>query len=1004
MVDVARGFATLPTTRPQTLPRDASPPPQRPLDNSDDTSSFSPPTSTTISALDSSPPNPSSENAQASRKGAKRVGFSPWTEYHKAPVTSDKKAEEHRLKPLPPSRERRLRKNIRSILKPFDIPIVTKQLGVGSSFRFQTFPKMLESVLQLLAGDAKERSDAYSALSKALKAYEGVPDQRALSSKMGLLMQFMRRDMCAVTPETGTLDITLVLQSLKILTTFVWTPELSRFLSDDFRCFVLDRSLFVLEEIQMPKPVVLHHMNVLALQSFRPNIMSSQRANRLVTSLHDIDSRVSGNSVKVQRLVIYQRILHQVQDVMASRVADWIGHMFAGLRIGVQTIRARAIAFGIDAGLALGSIHTVSGALVDEFNHRSPDGRMVIDLFSDSLNSMVLSKEQGAYVPQIWSVPVLFMRGRQRRFERWEHFKTWLYIIQKCFNSGDFVVKSQANIAWNRLVFVINPDASIGPALMKMLRQPVGAQLVRNVGERQNNQQARQVVLGSYCNLLYYAFKPTASHLELDLFWLHYVDEVFTDGFLSSATDRNMACRILTTLLGDTRPRPWNECRGTEPGPVKPEELARVDPKWVRSRIMSILGVFERVFQAAKWLTEPNQDALVRSAWQSLMGAIAEAGTKEVKISSQCMTAVAHIYTMLKRLWEKESPPPGVAWSIEDEDLMTNFATLFDIAITHIGSLPFTDKCLLKHDRHQTRDDESPEPSTGWIMTPVMHMLQWFLRTQRNVKVTETSTEIIKGILQKAVNSRTSREGQLDLLLKWTWVLSEDTIATAGAVVIWTVIADLAISALTIEPSLDRISESPQYVGHEYRNVVKLLVMGLQLDGPEVCKTWEELCKGLVNVVRKETGDGGVILAVIEPLAHVAAQEDGQPSQVLALDHASLLLEKLSWPSSGIALNESRKALWGVESNTRITSHVDPLDHTYEMINSLLIASYKTLTTTEPDSIQRFLGALCAVLQRTPLSLVSTFLKRIQEGVSVWVRDKDQVPAHIRPMVSYTPS
>jgi hypothetical protein len=202
-------------------------------------------------------------------------------------------------------------------------------------------------------------------------------------------------------------------------------------------------------------------------------------------------------------MVVYQRLLEQVRSVMVSRVSDWMDHVFSGMLSTIKPIRSRAIAFGIDAGLAMGTTSTVSRAVMDVFNRSGEDDRKFADFLCDRLNKMVTSKEDGAHVPQIWSVPVLFLRSRRHQLEHWEHMKAWLYIIQRCFNSSDILVKFRPlllGIGWSSpSIQILRPDA-----MMKMLRQPIVSQLDRKASDKPSKQ-ARQVAFASYCNLLYYA-------------------------------------------------------------------------------------------------------------------------------------------------------------------------------------------------------------------------------------------------------------------------------------------------------------------------------------------------------------------------------------------------------------------------------------------------------------------------------------------------------------------
>ncbi|KAI9879499.1 MAG: hypothetical protein M1830_008375 [Pleopsidium flavum] len=994
MADVARELISLPT-RPPTPPRESSATKQA-CTTSEDTKILI--ASNRRSAVDTPDLSPSSsaENAHSSsRRAQKRVGFSPWTEYHKAPLTSSKKPNEHHLKHLPPSRECRP-SNSRSILKPFDCSVPTKPSGGLSTHSYGSFATMLESVVQQLAGEVRSsRIDAYISLSGTLKAYDGVPDPRAMADKMRLLIQFIRRDMCATMPGTGTMDTALITQALKLLTIFIWTPELSDPFSDDFQSFTLDRAIYVLEEPQIPKAIINHYMHLLATQKFKSRIMSTERANRLITCLDNIQDRVNGNGIIGSRLAVYQRLLEQVRSVMVLRISDWIDHVFSGMLSTIKPIRSRAIAFGIDAGLAMGTTSTVTRAVMDVFNRSGEDDRTFADFMCDRLNKMVTLKDDGAHVPQIWSVPVLFLRSRRHQLEHWEHMKAWLYIIQRCFNSSDILVKFQANVAWNRLVFAINPDTATGHAMMKMLRQPIISQLDRKASDKQSKQ-ARQVAFGSYCNLLYYALKPSATHQQLDVYWTQYVSQVFSNAFLSSKADLCMGSQILASLLGDAQLRPWNENRANEIGPIKPEELPRIDPRWVRSRVSSVIPVFERVFRAANWPDTPDHAAQVKQAWQSFMRALGEAGSKEVKVSTECMEAVAETFNMLQRIWKTGPSSLGVDLNVDSQAFVEGFGFLLEMAIDYLGPLPFTEKLLLRSSKDSFHASVTPSHTSSRSnrlqKSPIMHLLDFLLRPQDNLRITESYDRVVRNLLQKAVCSRTSRGARLELLRQWTQGFAPDLVSGSSTLAlscIWDAFAVLTKSCLTTLPSHDCTSDSPRYPGHEYRDVVKILEVGLKQGRPKTSEIWEELCRSLMQVVKRERGDGALILAVLEPLANLPELKDAKPSQDLAVNCASLLLENTVWPPNGQAMGQARKALWGVAPTSRKSADFDPFDHTCEMVNSFLAATYQDLDALRIFSIRRFLGAILILLQRVPLPFLAILLKRIQNDLAKWIRDGD---------------
>src|SRR6266480_1268430 len=149
-------------------------------------------------------PSTTSETTRTSSKRKHKVAFAPFTswDYHKSPNYTIAMSGQTPIKPLPPSRENG---SVKSILKSTKQPLAERLHNTSSprnqnylsAYHFNTFPEMLEAIIQQLAGDTVDRStkiDAYVALCRTLQAYKDVPDIDALKNKTPLLLQFIRRD------------------------------------------------------------------------------------------------------------------------------------------------------------------------------------------------------------------------------------------------------------------------------------------------------------------------------------------------------------------------------------------------------------------------------------------------------------------------------------------------------------------------------------------------------------------------------------------------------------------------------------------------------------------------------------------------------------------------------------------------------------------------------------------------------------------------------------------
>ncbi|KAH0559014.1 hypothetical protein GP486_004374 [Trichoglossum hirsutum] len=945
-----------------------------------------------------SPSSAGSAHLQTGGKARKRVGFSPLrTSYHRLPTFSGDSTYGAPLKPLPPSREL---KSSKSILKPFEQPIPLQPTdfsglpGQGiSAHSYANFANMLQSVLQQLAGTVRSnRLDAYFAISGTLRAYQDeTPDLEAMTKQMGLFMQFIQRDMCA-TLESGSLDTALITKALKLLTIFFCSPQLSGALTDEFCSFVMDHAIATVEDAQIPKVLTTHYVHLLMHQKFSHKVMTASRANRLVTALHQ--EHIKGTGLTADRLVVYQKLLSQARPVMISRAAEWMEHLLSSMLSPIKEIQCRAVEFGMEAGISLGAVKDVS-RVISNLSNRETEGTIFVDYLGKRLSKMVADKEDGAHAARVWSVVVMFFRSRPHQLEHWEHIQLWLRVVQECFNSSDMATRNQASIAWNKLVYSISPDAETSEKTIKMLRIPISGPLDKK-GNDKSSVNARQMALATLCNLLYYSLSPRAPSKQLDLCWNEHVEEVLVKVFLSGVSESDQACRILAALFDGRQPKPWAIDRATQSNAITPEELPRLDSKWVRSRTGKILNLIEVALSRVSWSDDLNDKAPIQRLWLNFTKTISDAGSLEVKISNELMESMAHMFNMFQRIWKLGPRALGVGANQPRDAFLKRFGFLIRAAMSHIGTICFTEKVLSLDSQQQfeavsTPSHRSSSSSHGpkLSVSPVLHLFQLCLQLPAGVMITPLYYDMVREMLEACCNSRGSRRTRLELLKQCIQTLQTPTSAYAEPThitAVWQVIAGLAENAMLMAAQ-EKALNSPQPVGHEYRDMRFVLEWGAKNHQTYHFQTWKNLLVKFVDSVKQETGDGGVALAIVEPLAGVLKLEEANNNDGIILAYGSLTLEAAVYPRNRQALDAAQKALWGLGIGVRRTPPFDPFDHLYQMINHLLIASYGSLLSINHDNVRAFLIQVSALIDRCPLSLLSNLLKRIQEGIGVWVED-----------------
>ena len=994
MVDIAERLATL-TTRPPTPPKEN---PDRLIGNSSkpnwDITSL-----TNHLLLDTPNESPSSSAgsvAASSEKGTKKVGFSPWLKYHKPlSVGGQSTASDGDLRRLPPSRHC---KSSTSILKPFTNNLTSSPMGEITRLDGSSFPEMIQSILALLQSSSRiSRLDAYSAILGSLSAYDDLPEGNALAENLQGFTECIRRDVCSKQGETGSLDTQLATQSLKLLTIFLCTPAIADLLPDDFRKYILDKSISSLENVELPKIVVNHYMQILAKQNFSGKHMTAERANRTLLAMRDLVDRVKGNSIIGLRFRIYGRLLIQAKQTLASNATEWIDHLVSGMLSTTKEIRSLAISFGIDAGIALGTTSSVSQSCFELFNRKSPEGQTVVDFLTKRLDEMMNSKDDTLHVPQIWSVLILLLRNRRHQLERWVHLRAWLVVIQKCLNSSDPSVKSLAMTAWNRLVLAVNIDSSTSPHMIKMLRQPVVTHLNRKGGDRLSKQ-TRQLAHSSYCNLLYYSFRPSATHDQLDVYWEQYVDQILPESFAASKRDINQACAILAALFHASQPKPWDEHRANTPRIIKPDELPCLDPKWIRSRATKIVGVFEKLIELADWSRPEKGEAGIILAWQSFTVALNDASKQEVKVSVHTMSAVAQILNMLAQFWDRAYVQRHELAPADFSITLRKFCSMMEAAIANIGAITFNEQRLLWSSSNCFEAAETPSSRSvryqGTLSSPIFHLLRLLVSTIRDTEAAEAYANTLQYLLDLKLHS-SSRASQLAMLRDVTRLATSDTTESSHArTQLWRLIAKTTREVIKKPRSDDHATENSQHAGREFRDATKILEIGVSQSSSDLFEIWESLQSATCDSLRQEVGNGGITVLLTEPLSVVINQKMADRVDNFSMSCAASLVRAATLPTSAQDVERARRLLWGHLVSNHKSTAPDPSEHLYAMVDRALTMAYASCEQLDKSLICALLEALTNGLCSCPEQTKTEILKRVQQGIALWVEDaKGSLPA-----------
>lgn len=946
---------------------------------------------------------PTSTDAPDSRlmssRTRKKVVWSAHTEY-KDPVDYRSIDKTHKSSPLsvpsPASRP------IKGILKPSSSP---NRLALSSSGDFDATSgqpniiEMLDSTIKQLAGsDRDSKLDAYMMLSRALKASNNLPDRVALQDKMSLFMQFIQRDITSKSG-TGAPDSSLINHALTLLATFLHFPAIASTLTSDFGVFVIDHSIRALEDANTPKDVARHLMQVVAFQNFSSKVMTSDRVGRLVTAMYQIEDHLTGKSIVMSRIHIYRRLVKQSSLHMVTH-SNWLKNVLADMLSSVKDIRAQAISLAAEAGFALRSEKQLMRKASEIFQTANED-QAYIEFYIQRLQEMLKDKSSASAVPQIWSAIILYMRCP---LERWQHYGPWLTLVQSAFNTTDFLTKQEANFAWNRYIYLTLADSKATPKNLGTLCQPLLSQLRRRANPKQLEEAVKlqRIVIGGVCNLYYYAFAPGNVKFPPDSIWDIAVQPVLSqlislDGKPEIPGDCLMqAGRILTSLVDVATPRIWRQDRIMETTPAKPDELPPLDSKWVRRNCDKVFQTIGPLLEK-RFLDLANKDSLVFRLWHALVGSIAAASAKDIKVSEDTAKFFAYALGLLSKMWLAGIPE---ADNSHGPAFLSSIKNFIEVLVKAQGMLPFTEKKLAMtigntFEPIATPSQNQGRPSSiGTVRTPLQHLFCLLASVPLGGADDEALSDFFLSVFEpfflgKAIKAR------LELSSELLQLLPRASLSPYGP---WVLAAQNLSLSLENSEATSSLIGSGKMPGPKYRDITSLLERGL-FEHPRLpLDKWLTLFERLSENVVQQLGDAGRALAVIEPLAKVLLDcLDGSVEKPSAISLKALrsLFDAAKLPRDKTALNTARQRLWGASVVAARAGSSDPFDNLYKLGNQALETFYANFSIFDSDNdIVRFFESLESFLVRCfSQSGVRAFTK-FEAGLCIWIEDDKSCYEH----------
>ena len=589
----------------------------------------------------------------------KRVDFSAHLEPISTPVDT--------IKFIPPSRESLPRS--RSILKPqFNRPVYHRGSPAESELRdIPVTDEGMESLIQGLEdGDHVIRWDSYNTMLSLVRAHDDDEQELVLKRHLPIVMKSIKKDINRISDpdEDDVFANRLVTAALKLASYLVWHPKFAPALAEEHRVFLLERSIQALQERTCSKTIALHYLHLLGTQDFRPQLLvTNNRAARILDLLPTVTEHYPGGSVSAHRLMIYTRLLDQAPGTMQSKCMSWVPELLTCIGSPSKDIRSRAITLGFKLSAAVSQLASISKHILQILDQETEDGRTTSSHLCKRLHRMSADPDTAVDVPRIWSIMLCLITFEQP-IEKWSHLKDWLKVIQYSFNSSDIPTRAAAYTAWDRFVVAARPsEASTG--ISSVLTKPILASLERR-SEGIQSHTTRSSAISSYCNLLFYAFRPSNTAKHYTRGWNEYVVKVINSKFLkANPSNVNFACEVLSNLFWKTgnTTKIWNSNRVLRGEPMAPAELPTISCKWLRAHTDSVIDLLEAVLRQCSFSTSQDdgsgsgEKSLFFVTWTSFVRALAESCCREIKPSTETKNAIQHIREFILRVGEQYEGP-----------------------------------------------------------------------------------------------------------------------------------------------------------------------------------------------------------------------------------------------------------------------------------------------------------------------------------------------------------
>lgn len=921
----------------------------------------------------SMPSTPCESQISNSRHKDKKVEFSNFNQYSSPPtITNDEIGQYSKIiiRPLLPSAERQPPKGI--------LKVRNAQISPTKRQR-ESFLSMLQSSLKVLAGnDICFKRDTYINLSDTIRACENVPDVKLLRNNMVELCQYIERDI--TTGNDGNPNSSLVVHALILISSLQFNPQVATSFPIKFQAKIVEYSIKALEEPVTSKEVTKNILFVLAYQRFLSKILSLERVGKLINVLHTSNRQNGGKSITIGRIRVYRNLLQTSKPSMAIYTA-WIKDLLFDMNSNLREIKNSAISFGFEAAIEVGAERNVSSTLFTLLKSEVNNEGLYGEIYSRILMEKVKT-ENLACVPQIWSVLILLLRNKPEAYFQSKFMHSFLGVLTLCFNVKNIQIQKEARYAWNRFIFAIQLSEQTPKTMRNMLIRPY-LQTIQS--------QKVSHIFKSLHNLLYYAFRPGCSFLQLDLYWDDFVKVLTLDGLLLSELgsvtakeNAELSALLLLNLFQVDTPKKWDPKRAVErcgKNDISVDELPAIDSRWLRKSSTRVFPILRCLSEKLFWDLDEVTSSVVK-VWKNYITSIASPALCEVKVSLEAMDCLANLLGLTNQFWStgviglKAIPPKN--GKCRSHQYLNCLFSIISTAITGLGTKVFTEKYLYISPENEFSPiatlSQQPEDIRLHCRTPLHHLILLFTKPCPGLECDTEFSKIICRVLTPFFEAQKSGAAKLAFITQINSIIPWEVLGREVAQMTWNSLAHFAVEVNNIISS-EKDYKCHQSLSEGYTSIGNILDSGIKVSPDQPTREWNTLFDSLMNSTLTAAGKSGRAIT-IEILSKIMCQTPG------GLNYFKILYSQAEYPEDLSALELARKKLSYVKTIESKSTSFDPFHHFYFYLREYIKSAYENI------SQHNFVALLtCSLLGRCPPQLLLSTLSEIQGAVSCWIFD-----------------